>query len=199
MAESKSTCSVPGCGSVGRLTRGMCNLHYLRFRRHGDPEKSLIKTTPRGEVTRFLEEVVFPCESEECLLWPYTKADGRGFARYAGKWQPAYRLACEMRHGPPPTTKHEAAHSCGNGHLGCVNPRHLRWATHIENEADKIGHGTSQHGTRNHQAKLTDDTVRQIRAAQGKASQAEIGAMFGVSQTLVGLIHRRQRWGWLQD
>ena len=30
-------CSVPGCDRVGRLRRGMCNVHYQRWRAHGDP------------------------------------------------------------------------------------------------------------------------------------------------------------------
>jgi hypothetical protein len=33
------TCSVDGCGSPGQLRRGMCNMHYLRFRAHGSTDK----------------------------------------------------------------------------------------------------------------------------------------------------------------
>lgn len=50
------------------------------------------------------------------------------------------RVVCERVNGPAPTEKHETAHGCGNS--WCVNKRHLRWATHIENEADKLIHGT---------------------------------------------------------
>jgi hypothetical protein len=55
-------------------------------------------------------------------------------------------------------------------------------------------HGTSQHGERNHQAKLTNLQVVEIRKLKGSASQQAIADRFGVSQTLVGLIHRKQRW-----
>ena len=30
-------CSIPGCERVGPLRRGMCNVHYQRWRAHGDP------------------------------------------------------------------------------------------------------------------------------------------------------------------
>lgn len=52
------------------------------------------------------------------------------------------RMVCEEVNGPPPTPAHQAAHSCGKGHLGCITPQHLRWATQVENEADKLIHGT---------------------------------------------------------
>ena len=48
------------------------------------------------------------------------------------------RLVCEEAYGPPPTSKHEAAHNTPNGCVGglCVNNAHLRWATRKENAAD---------------------------------------------------------------
>lgn len=32
-----ATCSVEGCGFEGKLTRGWCHKHYVRWRRTGDP------------------------------------------------------------------------------------------------------------------------------------------------------------------
>ena len=40
----------------------------------------------------------------------------------------------------------------------------LAWGTHEENAADKVEHGTSNHGERNPQAKLTRSLVAQMRA-----------------------------------
>lgn len=31
------TCKVDGCDTVGRVVRSMCNAHYLKWYRHGDP------------------------------------------------------------------------------------------------------------------------------------------------------------------
>lgn len=50
---------------------------------------------------------------------------------------------CQKAHGDPPSPKHDAAHSCGRGHEGCVNPNHLSWKTKKQNQADRITHGTS--------------------------------------------------------
>jgi hypothetical protein len=36
-----------------------------------------------------------------------------------------------------------------------------------------------------------------IRRMEGAASQAEIGAMFGVDGETIGNIHRRETWAWL--
>jgi hypothetical protein len=49
---------------------------------------------------------------------------------------------------------HEAAQENGNKDHNCLD--NLSWKTHLENEKDKIRHGTSQHGQRNKQAKLTN-------------------------------------------
>lgn len=115
--------------------------------------------------------------------------------RWHGKQSVASRVMCELAHGKPPTAEHEAAHSCGNGHLGCINPKHLRWATHIENEADKLMHGTRPRGERQGSAKLKTSDVLAIRSMAGKLSQRKIGELFGVQQTHVGRLIRGERWG----
>lgn len=38
-------CTVPGCGTVARLRRGLCPKHYQRQRAHGDPH--IVKTAGR--------------------------------------------------------------------------------------------------------------------------------------------------------
>ena len=37
MTRPKKPCTVPGCGTVARLCKGMCPKHYKRQLRHGDP------------------------------------------------------------------------------------------------------------------------------------------------------------------
>ena len=131
-------------------------------------------------------------EGEECLIWPF-KRHPSGYAgevSNAGARTLAYRKMCELAYGPAPTSKHEAAHSCGKGYDGCVHPKHLRWATHTENEADKELHGTRLHGEAISQAKLTEKDVSEIRALKGKMTQRELAQKYGVSQ---GSICRAQR------
>jgi hypothetical protein len=89
----------------------------------------------------------------------------------------------------------EAAHSCGN--KWCVNLAHLRWATVAENHSDKIGHGTTLRGERNHQTKLSDAQVAEIRAmcaAGGRGTQRQAAAMFGIGEAQVSrIVNRVQR------
>lgn len=143
-------------------------------------------------------EVVIPHAGDGCLIWPFCRpASGYGSITINGVPQPVHRLVCEIVHGPAPTPEHEAAHSCGRGADGCVNPQHLRWATHAENCADMVAHGTSTRGERNPQAKLTEPEVRQILALKGRKTQREIAEMFGTTRTNVGHIHRGVSWSWM--
>jgi hypothetical protein len=168
-------CSVPGCG--GRHdSHGFCGAHAARWRHHGDP---LGGRTAKGAALRFFQNVVITWTDEtDCLFWPYARF-GNGYAEL--KQTLAHRLVCEHVHGPAPTLEHEAAHECGKGHLGCVNPRHLSWKTHKENEADKNGHGTRLCGERAANTTLKNADISQIRALAGSMSQQKIGEMFGVA------------------
>lgn len=130
---------------------------------------------------------------DECLLWPYGKNDkGYGLAAIDGKQQAASRWMCTLAHGDPPTDKHEAAHSCGNGHLGCINPNHLSWKTHAQNMADRKVHGTEIYGTRNGKTNLTEADVRAIRAAPPRL--APLMAKYGMSKHGISKIRSGKRW-----
>jgi hypothetical protein len=114
------------------------------------------------------------------------------------KWHNAARLVCELAHGAPPTAKHEAAHSCGNGHIGCVNPNHLRWATKTENEGDKLGHGTHNRGENHGIAKLTKEKVLDIRRRLSSGeSERKLASSFGVSRGAIRSVRNGHSWAWL--
>lgn len=53
---------------------------------------------------------------------------------------PAARYACILAHGLPKDESLVARHLCGNGHLSCVNPRHLAWGTYEDNTNDAALH-----------------------------------------------------------
>jgi hypothetical protein len=148
---------------------------------------------PKGSGLHWLLEVALEYEGDECLRWPFSKT-GYGIVTYNGRKTRPSRVMCLMKYGAPPTTKHQAAHSCARGHEGCVNPRHLRWATPAENQNDRIAHGTSNRGKR---GKLTPEDVLWIRSAAGKMRQQDIADKFCLDQSSISYILKGTRWGWL--
>jgi hypothetical protein len=189
-------CSIPDCGKP-HDAKGYCSSHYTRMRRHGDP---LGGGTSIGDPLRFIHEVALVHTSEDCLLWPYGKnRDGYGKIRIDGKKFVVSRYVCQLVRGEPPTPDHEASHSCGRGHLGCISPEHLGWKTPAENQADRLVHGTHSRGERCGRAKLTEAAVREILALKGKETQLNLAEMFGVSKTAVGSIHTGRNWAWLSS
>lgn len=188
---TESLCSINGCGKRV-LARGWCGAHLYRWRRHGHP---LGGGTPWGEPKKFLEETVLPYSGDDCIKWPYA-CDGRGYGQIyiGGGVRKVTRVVCEATKGSPPTSGHEAAHSCGNGHLGCCTPRHLRWRTSKENSADSISHGTWNHGEKVPQSKLKEDDVMRIRQLKGKMLQREIAALFNITQSNVSRIISGETW-----
>ena len=139
---SGAVCEFDGCDTP-HYSKGFCTKHYQRWKRFGDPAYVKLKMPPKGEPKRFFEEIILPYKGEDCIAWPYAKTPaGYGQIWWEGRLQVVSRLACTMIHGEPPSPNLDAAHSCGNGHLGCSNPNHLSWKTRAENVADMIMHGT---------------------------------------------------------
>jgi hypothetical protein len=194
---SAGGCKIENCCKGGKLVRGWCQAHYQRWQKYGDP---LAGRTPGGEPQRYLREVVLAYDGDECLVWPYTRG-GKGYGRIwrDGRMPLVHRLVCTEIHGDPPTPDHQAAHSCGRGHLGCVTKRHLSWKTRAENQADRLLHGSHSRGERSVMSKLTQANVLEVRALKGKLPQREIAARFGVSRRSIADIQARRGWSWLQE
>lgn len=187
-------CSFLGCDNPKspKAAKGLCNSHYWQL--HKGRELTPLSYRRNRCEPWLLEHVNHV--GDGCLIWPFARtADGRGAVKFRGKQGLAAPVMCELAHGPRPTPNHETAHSCGKGHMGCVHPGHLRWATHTENEADKIEHGTRPRGERQGGSKLKTKDVLAIRAMHGTLSQSKIAAQFGVRQSTVFKIVHRQRWG----
>lgn len=194
-----AACHVVGCNAPPRR-RGLCRSHYKRLLAFGDPSGGLPVRAAPNSLLKYITEVAVPYQGENCLTWPFsTRAHGYGQIAYQGKNWVASRLVCEMAQGSPPEPSYQAAHSCGNGHLGCVNPNHISWKTPKDNLADKAIHGTIQTGERNGAAKLTASDVSSIRRLHGKVPRREIAEMFGCSAANISSIVRRLNWTHLPD
>lgn len=192
MATSR-LCLIPNCGKRA-AGRGWCSAHYARWQKHGDP---LGGRVPNGAALQWIHDHTLYADSD-CLPWPFNRdRAGYGLIDLPLMKQGAARYMCIVAHGEPPSSAHHAAHSCGNGNQGCVNPRHLSWKTPSENQDDRVAHGTSNRGRRNGSCKLTEDQVREIRALKGTLSQSKIAAQFGVQRFAVQAIHAGKKWAWL--
>lgn len=137
-------------------------------------------------------------KTDECILWPFAAAGLRvKYGRMTdekGVTIGAHRFVCMKVHGKPPTRKHQAAHLCSNSL--CLNPRHLRWATRKENEADKIAAGRTNRGSRNGRSKLTEAQVQEIRRlrVEQELTHQALAERFNCSRRMIGFILRGSHW-----
>lgn len=190
-------CKIEGCGKPSGF-KGFCLSHGDRLRRTGDP--LVASLNPRHRINQIWIEAHRDFRGEECLIWPFHRGDnGRGVFKIEGRGTSVSYVMCSMAHGEPPTPDHEASHSCGKGHEGCVNPRHLRWATRKENENDKRNHGTLRRGVNINTAKLSEDDVREIRRLGDSVQLGPTAKRFGITKTAVWTIKVRKTWAWLDD
>lgn len=141
-------------------------------------------------------------KGDDCLIWPFAR-NWNGYGHFGTtkggrpKMFKAHREMCRLAHGEPPTPKHVAAHSCNNGHGGCVNPRHLLWKTPGENLLDRRGAGTLTKKRWNNKGTLTDLDVFAICVLKDHLNQRQIAALFKISYQHVSVIQngklKRQR------
>lgn len=126
-----------------------------------------------------------------CLIWPFFRdKNGRGVIGIAGRRNFAHRVMCKQVHGEPPTAEHGTAHSCGNGHLGCVNPNHLSWKTQAENLKDCAKHGTQPRHSLGPRGHFSPHEVAQIRRLLQSHTQLAIAQMYGVTESTISDIAR---------
>lgn len=185
-------CAVCGEKAYGKR---LCKKHYDKSRRG----TLFVTRTEPGSVLKWLDDHK-EYDGDDCLMWPFSRSRVTGFGTLTvkGRSHRAHRLMCELAHGSAPEDNLHAAHSCGKGHLGCVNPKHLRWATPIENAADKVEHGTAPRGTTNGHSRLNEADVLSIRRQAGDGvAQRLIAEKFGITRAAVSAIVVRRNWAWL--
>lgn len=119
----KSICTHADCGKP-HLARGLCEQHYRQGRREGTLG---IKPKPT-DLERFYSKVD---RGEGCWTWTaYISEHGYGQFDVGKKKYRAHRWSYEQHVGPIPAGM-EIDHICHN--RACVNPTHLRVATHKQN------------------------------------------------------------------
>lgn len=138
-------------------------------------------------------------ESDDCFLWPHNVlSTGYPVVQNNGKRVRAHRLMCMLAHGEPPAPRMDCAHSCGN--KTCCNPRHLRWATRKENEADKVLHERDNQGKRNGQALLNEKQVLEIcKKLDSGRERLDLADDYGVAEGTIICIDLGYNWNWLTN
>lgn len=144
-------------------------------------------------------------KSGACWNWLGALTDfGHGQVRVAYRLHRAHRVSWEMEHGPIAEGLC-VLHRCDNPR--CVRPSHLFLGTKRDNTADMMSKGrgryVSHSGEQNASSKLSAAQVREIRiryglprgrGRSGVVSQKALAIEFGVAQTLIGAIVRREVW-----
>ena len=166
-----------------------------------------VRFLTRRRVEKVFEECVVR-ESTGCWKWIGPRSrQGYGEIRVFGKVYRAHRLSYELHVGSIPELlageRVEVLHSCDNP--PCCNPAHLRLGSHRENVRDAVERGRirpprgvprgMQFGETHHNASLTVEKVKSIRAAHtAGATQASLAALFGVDPAVVSTVVRRKSW-----
>jgi len=140
-------------------------------------------------------------KTDDCWEWvgPGDFRFGYGRFTYEATRYPTHRFSYELAFGPIGEGLC-VCHRCDNPK--CVRPDHLFLGTRAVNNKDAAQKGRLPKGQTHHNAKLSDDDVRFIRANYGRGgrggmSQVQLASRFGVSQVLVGLIVRGKAWAHL--
>ncbi len=139
---------------------------------------------------RWLEQHLDHDDREFCLIWPLSRAQNGYPTAGKGNAIRPHRIMCEHRHGPPPSPEHQAAHSCGNGHLGCVNPWHLNWKTPAENQIERY----QQQGGQMPRFRLRPDQVDEIRSMKGRERTVDTAARFQCTEANIRQIQSGKTW-----
>lgn len=154
-------------------------------------------------VDRFLASVE---KRPSCWVWTGgVLKSGYGQTRVSGRFARAHRLAWTIFRGPIPANT-MVLHACDVRR--CVNPDHLFLGTNADNMADmrlKRRQGRRamptppkplaidrRRGPQSHNAKLTEDDVREIRASADR--QATLAIRYGVNRTTIRKILRWLMW-----
>lgn len=183
---STRACDLDGCERKHHAN-GLCKKHSEKKRITGTLE-------PIHHKYQSIMADAVKSNIDECIIWPSRLgAGGYGVVTHEGKQTPVHRVVLIKAKGLPPSPSHVAAHAPVICHdRRCINPKHLRWATRAENEADKALDGTRAFGEFNGNAKLTDGEVKSIKADQRK--NRDIAEEFGVSRSLVSMLKGGKRW-----
>lgn len=172
------------CNERPAETRKLCHRCYYRAQRAG----TLPKYPIHGPEDVFELRIN---KTKSCWLWTGTK-NGYGYGIFIMPGEihvRAHRYSYEYFGGKIPKGK-LVLHKCDNP--ACVNPKHLRLGTYLDNNRDAKRKGRNARGSRNGHAKLSERNVRSIMASNER--QTVLARHYGVHQSVISTIKSGKRW-----
>lgn len=138
--------------------------------------------------------------------WPWggaKKPKGYGNVRVNKRYLSSHRVAFVLVNGQIPLGM-MVCHVCDNP--SCCNPRHLMLGNAKSNGADMVFKGRQKdkkyaaRGERNWNSRFTAEQVRDIRRKyqDQEMNQYQLADAYGVTQTAISKIIRREAWGHIQ-
>ncbi len=78
-------------------------------------------------------DVVWP---DECVPWPWATEERRHTMYFRGNGVPVTHVVLTLTAGERPSKAHQGLHS--SDMEWCINAKHLRWGTELENRMDQV-------------------------------------------------------------
>ena len=167
-------CSVEGCNKPARR-RGMCYMHYSRWRKYGDPLYT--KNTKHGMANTSIYSI-WHSMKQRCLNpnnTNYKNYGGRGI-KVCNRWLEFKNFYKDM--GDRPEGKElDRINNDGN-----YEPSNCRWITHIENNRNK------------RTTKLTPKQVKEIRILSLYFKRKWLAKHYKVGFTIINNIINYRKW-----
>ncbi len=181
-------CQAPGCEESPRKL-GLCMIHYTRKRRDGTFDTSRIVNNNKLRL-----ELNSHFDKNGCRIWDRSMKNGYGVAYLNGRLEQAHRASWKVINGEIPKGM-QVNHKC---HVrACINIEHLYLGTQKQNVADMYlaNRQNRPRGSASGMSKLTEDQVREIRAAIVlKVLAKDIAKKYNVSTSLIYNIKNRVGW-----
>jgi hypothetical protein len=168
--------------------------------RHSEMEWRPVPGTDAFAVSEYGDvKRIAPGDSNACVVgrWATPKRERYVRVYIANNGQRwcwlVHRLVATVFIGPPPSSKHQAAHKDGNTYNNHYS--NLYWATPVENAADRKRHGTQVRGRRAGADVFTDRDVEIVRElSRYRVPHAMIAEIFNTSTSHVGRIISNKIW-----
>ncbi len=197
----RALANIEHCYNCGVLIPCSINRRRAKRRGYGYCSHSCAAPKPRNARDRFIDNITYE-PNTGCWLWLGSVHTRTGYGQFGsggasgvrGKTLKAHRVSFELfKHKIPLGML--VCHTCDN--RICVNPEHLFVGTNNDNLEDMRKKDRHSRGERCRTSKLKDWQVLEIRSSKDR--HATIARKYGVSQTTIFHIIRRNTWKHLKQ